>query len=236
MRRMPLERVMARTATLAAVTLLGACNTMSGDASVRLAGEDYNRAFTACIEAGREQDMPPALADRGNGIIETEPRSMGSLIEPWRTDTSGLEQMAESTLQFQRRRVRFVFTPEGWEPEAIDGRSDFAGAAEPGSPADTARFDLETWRGPIELRTRVFIERGFTPGIRTSTWSSALSTMTTEPARKGPADDSTRSPTQWTPIGRDEAAERTITARVRALLEAQGVQVTSGQPAVEPSS
>jgi len=221
---------------MAAAASLAGCHTTEGPAVLQIDGGDYDQAFAACLVVGRDMDMPPALADRGNGIIETEPRSMGSLIEPWRTDTSGLEQMAESTLQFQRRRVRFVFTPEGWEPEAIDGRSDFAGAAEPGSPADTARFDLETWRGPIELRTRVFIERGFTPGIRTSTWSSALSTMTTEPARKGPADDSTRSPTQWTPIGRDEAAERTITARVRALLEAQGVQVTSGQPAGEPSS
>ena len=62
------------------------------------------------------------------------------------------------------------------------------------------------------------------------------SDLTTEPERKGPRDGTTRSPTNWTPVGRDEAAERTLTARVRALLEAQGVQVTSGQPAAEPSS
>lgn len=229
-------RALARALGLAAAAALGACNTMEGESSMQLGSGDYGRAFQACIDAGREQGMPPALADRGNGIIETEPRAMGSLIEPWRTDTSGADQLAESTLQFQRRRVRFVFAPAGFEPEPIDGTSDFAGAAQPGSPVDARRFDLETWQGPVELRTRVFIERGFTPGIRTNTWSATLTTTTTEPVRTGPKDDSTRSPTQWTPVGRDEAAERTITMRVRAMLQAQGVQVTSGQPGAEPSS
>ena len=229
-------RVLARAANLAAAAALTACNTMEGESTVQLSSQDYGRAFTACIDAGREQGMPPALADRGNGIIETEPRSMGSVIEPWRTDVSGADQLVESTLQFQRRRVRFVFMPAGFEPEPIDGTSAFTGAAQPGSPADTRRFDLETWQGPVELRTRVFIERGFTPGIRSDAWSATLTTTTTEPVRKGPKDDTTRSPTKWTPVGRDEAAERTITARVRTLLEAQGVQVTSGQPAGEPSS
>ena len=236
MRRTILLRLLARAAALGAVAALSACNTMEGESTMQLAGTDYGRAFTACIDAGREQGMPPALADRGNGIIETEPRTMGSVIEPWRTDVSGADQLAESTLQFQRRRVRFVFMPAGFEPEPIDGRSDFTGAAQPGSSADTRRFDLETWQGAVELRARVFVERGFVPGVRSNTWSATLSTTTTEPVRKGPKDDTTRSPTQWTPVGRDEAAERTITARVRALLEAQGVQVTSGQPAAEPSS
>jgi len=236
MRRTNFLRLLARAASLGSLAALWACNTLDGPASIELAGQDYGRAFKACIDAGREQDMPPALADRGNGIIETEPRIMGSVIEPWRTDASGVDQLAESTLQLQRRRVRFVFVPAGFEPEPIDGRSDFTGAAQPGSPADTRRFDLETWQGAVELRARVFVERGFVPGVRSNTWSATLSTTTTEPVRKGPKDDTTRSPTQWTPVGRDEAAERTITARVRALLEAQGVQVTSGQPAAEPSS
>ena len=236
MRRPDPIRALARAASLAVATAMAACNTMDGEASMQLSGEDYARAFTACIDAGREQGMPPALADRGNGIIETEPRTIGSAIEPWRTDHSGLEQVAENTLQFQRRRVRFVFVPAEFTPEPIDGRSEFTGAAQPGSPADTRRFDLETWRGPLELRTRVFIERGFTPGIRTDPWSAALTTATTEPKPKVPNDGTTRSPTRWTPVGRDEAAERTITARVRSLLAAQGVQVTSGQPAAAPSS
>jgi hypothetical protein len=211
-----------------------ACQNPEQADALRLDAASYNRAFQACIEAGREQGMPPALADRGNGIIETEPRNIGSILEPWRTDTAGLEQTLQATVQMERRRVRFVFVPEGFEPQAIDGRSDFQGAAFPGSKADTARFDLERHQGPVELRTRVFIERGFTPGIRQDTWSGTLRTVTTEPQPKRRDDGTTRSPTQWTPVGRDEAAERRLTARVAELL-AEPV-VTSGQPADEPSS
>lgn len=216
--------------------LLWGCNTLEGSDAMQLGSDTYAKAFDACIEAGRAQGMPPALADRGNGIIETEPRAIGSFFEPWRTDSSGPEQTLQSTVQFERRRVRFVFMPLGWEPEAIDGRGPFRGAADPDSPADRARFDLETYQGLIELRARVFIERGFKPGIRTSTWSSTLSTTTTEPKPKALDDGSVRTPTQWTPIGRDEAAERTLMRDVRERLAETGDAVTSGQPAAEPSS
>jgi hypothetical protein len=213
-----------------------ACQAPEQEDTLRLDRGDYNRAFLACIEAGREQDMPPALADRGNGIIETEPRLIGSLLEPWRTDSSGIDQTLQATVQMERRRVRFVFVPEGFEPQVIDGQSDFRGAAAPGSPTDLARFDLETFEGPIELRTRVFIERGFTPGIRQNTWSGTLRSVTTEPKPRQRDDGTTRSPAQWTPIGRDEIAERRLTARVAELLAESAQAVTSGQQADEPSS
>lgn len=205
---------------------------------MQLGSQDYARAFDACIETGREEGLPPSLADRGNGIIETEPRSIGSFFEPWRTDTSGPEQTLQSTVQFERRRVRFVFMPAGFEPEQLDGTGPFNGAAQPDSPTDRARFDLENYEGILELRTRVFIERGFKPGIRTSTWSSTLTTTTTEPRPKGRDDGSDRTPTQWTPIGRDEAAERTMMRAVRARLAdgAPDAAVTSGQTADAPSS
>ena len=231
-----LAPIPALLALCAALLPLAGCHTMQGDASMQLSADDYPRTFGACIEAGREFGMPPLLADRGNGIIETEPRSIGSLLEPWRTDHSGLDQVAQATMQHERRRVRFVFMPVGWEPDAIDGSSDFTGSAQPGSPQDSARFDLETWKGPIELRARVFIERNFTPGIRPSTWSGTLASTTTEPAPKRAADGTDRTPTLWTPIGRDEAAERTLLDRVRARLDETAPTVTSARPASEPTS
>jgi hypothetical protein len=231
-------RRLAGWALTCAIALTG-CNTMEGEDSMQLGSQDYARAFDACIETGRDQGMPPSLADRGNGIIETEPRSIGSLFEPWRTDSSGPEQTLQSTVQYERRRVRFVFVPADFQPDTIDGKGPFNGAAQPDSPTDRARFDLETYEGILELRTRVFIERGFVPGIRTSTWSSTLTTTTTEPRPRGRDDGTDRMPTQWTPIGRDEAAERTMMRAVRARLSesTQGAEaVTSGQTADAPSS
>ena len=233
---MPRRTLSAACFALAAAVLQG-CHTTEGPASIRVDGADYGRAFTACIEVGREAQMPPALTDRGNGIIETEPRTAGSVLEPWRLDASGGDQVLENTLQFQRRRARFVFVPEGFEPEAIDGNSAFDGGAAPGSPTDAARFDLERHPGPLELRCIVVVERGFTPGNRPSTWSSRLATQSTDPDSKRLDDRTDRQPTRWTPVGRDEAAERTLLARVQALLQGDtDPAVTSGQPADAPSS
>ena len=51
-----------------------------------------------------------------------------------------------------------------------------------------------------------------------------------------PDDPGTAIDTQWTPIGRDEAAERRLTARVAELLAEPAGEVTSGRPADAPSS
>lgn len=228
----------ARQAWLGLVLGLVGCHTIEGPASIELASEHYDRAFDACIDEGRALEMPPAVADRGNGVIETEPRTMGSLVEPWRLDHSGPSQVLESTVQFQRRRVRFLFAPAGFEPSVIDGKAEFTGGAEPGSPEDVSRFDLETYQGAIALRAHVFIERGFVPNIRKSTWSQGLSSVARDAMPRAADDGTDRLPTLWTPVGRDEEAERTLLARIQARLQEQAetAEATSGPPADGPSS
>jgi len=228
-------RIAHAVAIASALLVLCGCNSMNGEASMQLNSNEYGRAFDACIQEGRAQSMAPALADRSNGLIETEPRNMGSLIEPWRWDTSGAQQSLESTLQFERRRMRFIFVPVDFEPEAIDGKNSFQGASLPGSPSDTARFDLETYQGLLELRTRVFIERGFTPGIRNSTWSAQLITISTIPTPISKYDGTDRTPTLWTPVGRDEAAERTMMAHIRLLLD-QSIKESAREAAATATS
>ena len=109
MLRRPLDpcHAIRRLLHAAGLALLCGCNTLEGADSMQLTSDAYARAFEACIEEGRAQGMPPALADRGNGIIETEPRSIGSFFEPWRTDSSGPQQTLQSTVQFERRRKWF---------------------------------------------------------------------------------------------------------------------------------
>lgn len=207
---------------LSAAALLSACHTMDGPEIVTLSSADYPRTFEACLDQAREAGMPAALADRSIGIIETKPRHIGSFVEPWRLDSSGLEQTASATLQFERRRVRFEFTPTGFELPAPGGDGTLSGPRIPGSLQAEQRFDLERYQGPIELRAWVYIERGFTPGLNTDPWSLSLTTTWTDPLStqrtEGSDDTSTRSPTQWTPIARDEAMERTLLARVMASM------------------
>ena len=92
------------------------------------------------------------------------------------------------------------------------------GPAAPGSIDDLKRFDLETYKGPIEIRARVFVERNFTDGMRINTWSSTLTSQTQTPT-PGVTDGSTRAQTTWTPVGRDEASERTIMAEIQTMID-----------------
>ncbi len=205
---------------------------MSGPTVIEIDSTDYSKAFTACIEASRSAGMPPQAADRTTGIIETEPRTIGSWIEPWRFDSTGALQKVENTAQFQRRRVRFVFTPKDWRPESIESIATMTGPAEPGSKDDLKRFDLENYNGLIEIRARVFVERNFTDGIRIHPWSATLTSQTQTPT-PGVTDGSTRTQTTWTPVGRDEASERTILAEIQNLINEPA---TSSQTAAVPSS
>ena len=208
------------------------CNTMNGPAVIEINSIDYSKAFETCIEVSRSAGMPPQAADRTTGIIETEPRTIGSWVEPWRFDSTGAMQKVENTTQFQRRRVRFVFTPKDWQPESIESIATMTGSAAPGSTDDLKRFDLENYKGPIEIRARVFVERNFTDGMRINTWSSTLTSQTETP-KPGVTDGSTRAQTTWTPVGRDEASERTIMAEIQAILNEPS---TSSQTAAVPSS
>ena len=51
---------------------------------------DYERVFEAAMESAREDGLEPVVADRDLGVIETSPRTAGSVVEPWRTDNSGV--------------------------------------------------------------------------------------------------------------------------------------------------
>ena len=100
---------------------------MNGPAVIEINSIDYSKAFETCIEVSRSAGMPPQAADRTTGIIETEPRTIGSWVEPWRFDSTGAMQKLENTTQFQRRRVRFVFTPKDWQPESIESIANMTG-------------------------------------------------------------------------------------------------------------
>ena len=182
------------------VFALPACNSMNGPDIIELRSEEYDAVFRACLDQAREVGMPAVLSDRSIGVIETAPRHIGSLVEPWRLDSSGFEQTVNATLQYERRRVRFEFVPTGFELPAPTGQGELAGPALPGSTPAERRFDLERYSGAIELRAWVYIERGFTTGLKPDTWSLSLTSTWTDPVnaqRTDPrVDDSTRLPTQ----------------------------------------
>ena len=192
----------------------------SGPDRLEFQSDRYDQAFEAAGEAVRRQGMPPVLTDRTGGVIEARPRLAGSVLEPWRIDNSDLEQWGASTLNKQRRRVRFEFLPVDFVPPEPTGDTPLTGPPLPGSSEGELRLtDLETFDGQVELRVWVYVEREHRTGLRRGTWSRVGRTYATNPMETiSPKDGTTRSQALWTPVGRDEAMERRLLADVKAAM------------------
>ena len=204
-----------------AIPVLGcaACSTQPGPSTLAFGRADYDRAFEAALEAARADGLDPVVADRALGVIETDARSAGSLLEPWRTDNAGLQDGVAHTVNFERRRARFEFVPESFAAPVPAQGDRSEGPALPGSDRAERRFDLTKWDGTIELRTWVYVDRAFRPNQQIGRWTLGQTRYATDPGDvPEPEDESTRAPTEWTPIGRDEPYERRLMQRIHALL------------------
>ncbi len=192
--------------------IVSGCATSQGPTFLTIQSEAYADAFDAAVEAAAVAGLSPTVRDRRSGVIETEPRIAGSVLEPWRNDNASFAHAMENTITFQRRRARFEFTPAGFRPREpaeapLTGPDLFA--------MDDAEVDLSRLAGPLELRVWVYVERAYSPGIRRSTWTRAKTTRT----RIVPAEDETALPTRfWMPVRRDEAYERRLLAAVERAL------------------
>lgn len=169
--------------------------------------ERYPEAFDAAVAAARDAGLPPSVRDRSGGIIETEPRVAGSVLEPWRWGDETGAQVIESTLLFQRRRARIEFAPESQvAPQLADPGEEIEGPAPPGRRGG-GPIDVTAAKEPIEVRVLVFVDRAFVPGLKKSAYSNTLRTTYTDPLRPNRET--------WTPVGRDPTWE----SRIRADLE-----------------
>jgi hypothetical protein len=200
---------------LAALLIFGmvsGCATSQGPAFLTIQAEAYADAFDAAVEAATVVGLTPTVRDRRSGVIETEPRIAGSMLEPWRNDNASFAQAIENTITFQRHRARFEFTPVGFRPREaaevpLTGPDLFA--------LHDAEVDLSRLTGPLELRVWVYVERAYSPGMRRSTWTRAKTTR----SRIVPTHDDEALPRRyWTPVRRDKAYERRLLAAVERAL------------------
>ncbi len=202
------------------------CATSQGPDFLSIDSQRYSDAFDAAVEAARVAGLWPIVRDRRSGVIETEPRIAGSLLEPWRTDNASFTQTIENTITFQRRRARFEFAPIIFPPDQppdapLTGPDLFG--------THKSEVDLTRHTGPLELRVWVYVERSYSPGLRRSTWTRAKTTRT----RIVPAEgDGTLARQYWTPVHRDEAFERRLLAAVQSAL-AQRLEASSKMPGGE---
>jgi hypothetical protein len=195
--------------------------------------KDYDRAFDAAIESARAAGMVTAVRDRQGGLIETEPRSAGTLLEPWRLDNSGVGQAAENTLAPHRRRARFEFISTDFIPPEPS-----PGGALRGPDLDSvlgrAAAPLTEAGGPVELRVWVYLEQSFNPNMRHFLWTRQLTTQAFEVATPPDPRESVEPETLWTPVGRDEDYERRLMSAVVERLGGEELTRSSDRPGDRP--
>lgn len=227
---------MLRRAAAILVALASAgCAAPGGAPALTVEAKDYPATFDAALLAARDHRLQPVVTDRDLGIIETAPRNAGSLLEPWRTDNSGIDQSFAQTVNHERRRARIEFLPAGWAAPVPDPSAPVVEAAIPGTDRAEARVDLAREKGPIEMRVWVFVDRAFLPNQRIGDWTLSQMRYARDPLdRQDPQDTTTRSETKWTPIGRDQAYERRLADRIREILAeratAAPAAATTGKP------
>ena len=180
-------------------------------ATLSLEPGGYEDCFNAVILVARDNGMPAILRDRAGGVVETAPRLSGSLFEPWRLDNDSFGETLENTVSLQRRRARFEFVPADFVAPSAGDPSTLEGAPLPGSTGDDL-LDVRSYPGPLEVRVWVYVERAFTPGVRSGTWTRSQTTFsrdTLTPVRDSD-DETVVDFSKWTPVRRDPAYEQRL--------------------------
>lgn len=191
--------------------------------SLALSPGEYEACFDEVILLARDSGMPAVLRDRAGGLVETAPRLCGSVFEPWRLDNASFGESIENTVSLQRRRARFEFVPADFSPSPPSDPKILLGPPLPGSKRDDLQ-DIRTYEGPIEVRIWVYVERAFTPGVRSGTWSRSQTTFTRDPNAPEVRGGDVVDLSTWTPVRRDEPYEQ-------RLLEALSARITTNEGA-----
>lgn len=232
-----MHRLLRALTMLPCAAALAGCLSTDGQRTLTVASSQYPAAFDAAVAAARDQGFRPVVVDRTTGIVETDARHAGTLLEPWRVDNDGLGQAAANTLVKTRRRVRIEFTPQGWTPPPLAVDGTLRGPSLPGSAPDLARFDLQSWSGAIDMRVWVFLEQSSEPGVNLSSYSASLESRYTEVRGDGqsPTSEGGAPPPSavWNPVGRDEAYETTIGRAIANALSLGAVPPQTAVPTTE---
>jgi hypothetical protein len=223
----------------AGVLAAAGCASRGGPSALAVPPASYGAVFDAAVEAGRRAGLHAALRDRRGGIIETESRIAGSILEPWRLDNAGVGESIGHTLNFERRRARFEFVPAGFRgprepapPGAATG-PDLLAAADEAAETDLSALAATEGAPNLELRVWVFLERAHTPGLRRSTWTRSKTSRARDPAApdtslweprgemfRTRSIDRERGGTMWAVVGRDPAMEQRLLADVARRISA----------------
>ena len=155
-----------------------------------LAAVEYDRVFDSAVAELRDRHFPVARQDRRFGIITSGPLIASTVIEPWHSDNSSGRQVAESTLNLDRRLVRVTLAPA----EPID----------PGSDQPPSRY---------LLGVEVALERHLNAPHELTTSNLGAAKLSKHPGRYQLRKVETERGVEtghWAPLGRDALLEQRL--------------------------
>jgi len=185
-------RFLISAITLLPVVVLNGCapKIQPVDNPLEIDRQEYARLFDATVLVLRDYGFRVARQDYRFGVITTEPMRAPTILEPWQTINTTVDQAFASTVNDQRRRVTISLVPAEADPPTT------------GAPT------------PYELHAEVIVERLMVPTARL-TGSTAgrrivhqLSSVPVEWQQRGIRA------TYWRTIGRDPYLEQRLLAGI----------------------
>jgi hypothetical protein len=182
---------------LLALMLIGGCAAPRAGVEnpTRIAASEYDRVFEEAVEVLRDYRFRVDRRDRRFGVITTEPRTAGSVLEPWAEGNQTFDQALENTIQHQRRIIRIELS-----------RREGGEATEAASDQTVADYELLV-RAQLQRRQRVTgpLNTAATSSVQRGARGGGRRVVLTE---RGYESDF------WRDVGRDAALERTLIAAI----------------------
>ena len=194
--------------SLLALGAVTGCAGPAVDNPIAVGSDEYHRVIDASVEVLRDMRFEVDRRSHRFGVVTTEPRIAPSMSEVWHPDNSTWGQMVESTLNYQRRKVRVTLEPAEVLPSADEAAAD-----------DPRQY---------MMRVEVVVERKQTPERQLTT--AAFASLDFHENRAAGHEILTERGLEsefWRPIGRDPHLEQRL---VLAILERAGEMPERSQP------
>ncbi len=206
--------------SLLALGAVTGCAGPAVDNPIAVSPEEYHQVIAASVEVLRDMRFEVDRQSHRFGVVTTQPRIAPSLAEVWHPENSTWDQMVESTINLQRRKVRVTLEPAETAPSAD----------EPAGSEDLREY---------MMRVEVVIERKQTPERQlTSATFASLDFNENRAAGHEILTERGRESEFWRPIGRDPRLEQRL---VLAILDRAGERPEPSRPverdeSAEPST
>lgn len=196
---------------LIVITTQIGCTSRNQISDLRLDSDEYNQVFDSTKDALRSAGYVLDRVDRRFGIITSQPRSAGSILEPWRDITATPAQALDASFNYEHRILRISFIPaSGTTPTPRSHPDTPAPIAQIEPQPQTTTTDITSYKGTLRIDVQAIIERAHHPGRRIETTSLRKSSYTIDPslAQRGiPAKF-------WEVVARDPYQEQDIMKRI----------------------